>query len=174
MAKIKKGRKPYTSNQIAKVAIALNVRQNAGHGVIAAKLCEHFGWNLPKHSAFKKYFTELPEINGINPLKIAINRKKKPHITEKTVISVNGSDVQSKDFLSTYEWRKLRLQALMKYGSRCQCCGATPQSGAIMNVDHIKPRKTHPELALVLDNLQVLCSECNHGKGNWTDHDFRF
>jgi 5-methylcytosine-specific restriction endonuclease McrA len=53
------------------------------------------------------------------------------------------------------------------------CCGATPQTGAVMNVDHIKPRKTYPELALSVENLQILCGECNHGKGNWNTTDWR-
>lgn len=76
-------------------------------------------------------------------------------------------------FLFSYEWRKLRMQALKKYGAKCQCCGATPETGAVMNVDHIKPRKTNPELALDINNLQVLCHECNHGKGNWDTTDWR-
>ena len=42
-----------------------------------------------------------------------------------------------------------------------------------MNVDHIKPRKKYPELALDKSNLQVLCEECNHGKGNWDETDWR-
>jgi len=82
-------------------------------------------------------------------------------------------NVASNNFLSTYEWRKLRMEALIKYGRKCVCCGATPESGAIMNVDHIKPRKTHPELALDINNLQILCSDCNHGKGNWDSTDWR-
>lgn len=81
--------------------------------------------------------------------------------------------VASTSFLNSYEWRKLRMEALIKYGRKCVCCGATPDSGAVMNVDHIKPRKTHPELALDLNNLQILCSECNHGKGNWDNTDWR-
>lgn len=76
-------------------------------------------------------------------------------------------------FLQSYQWRKARMQALIEHGARCQCCGASPATGAVMNVDHIKPRKTHPELALELSNLQVLCSECNHGKGNWSVRDWR-
>lgn len=82
-------------------------------------------------------------------------------------------NVAHTDFLSSYPWRKLRMEALIKYGRKCACCGATPESGAIMNVDHIKPRKTHPELALDINNLQILCSECNHGKGNWDSTDWR-
>ena len=81
--------------------------------------------------------------------------------------------VGSTDFLRSYEWRKLRMQALKYYGNRCQCCGADPARGAIINVDHIKPRKQFPELALDLINLQVLCEECNHGKGNWDETDWR-
>lgn len=76
-------------------------------------------------------------------------------------------------FLSSYEWRKVRMVALKKYGAVCQCCGATPKTGAVMNVDHIKPRKLFPSLALDVENLQVLCHECNHGKGNWDMTDWR-
>lgn len=80
-----------------------------------------------------------------------------------------GSDA----FLQTYEWRRVRMVALKLHGARCQACGATPSTGAVMNVDHIKPRKLFPDLALSLENLQVLCHECNHGKGNWDVTDWR-
>ena len=76
-------------------------------------------------------------------------------------------------FLQTYEWRRVRMEALKKFGARCQCCGASPETGAVMNVDHIKPRRLFPELALDVRNLQVLCNECNHGKGNWDMTDWR-
>jgi len=91
----------------------------------------------------------------------------------KRVVKVSGIDVTSTEFLSTYEWRKVRMEALKKYGPVCQCCGATPATGAVMNVDHIKPRKLFPSLALDVKNLQILCHECNHGKGNWDQTDWR-
>lgn len=84
-----------------------------------------------------------------------------------------GMDVVSDSFLSTYEWRRVRMMALKKYGARCQCCGASPADGAVMNVDHIKPRRIFPALALDVENLQVLCAPCNHGKGNWDMTDWR-
>ncbi len=70
-------------------------------------------------------------------------------------------------FLRSYEWRRVRMAAIKKYGAKCMCCGASPASGAVIQVDHIKPRRLYPQLALDLDNLQILCAECNHGKGNW-------
>ena len=84
-----------------------------------------------------------------------------------------NSFVATDSFLSTYAWRKVRMEALKKYGPKCMCCGATPADGAVMNVDHIKPRKLWPSLALDVSNLQILCHECNHGKGNWDQTDWR-
>ena len=92
---------------------------------------------------------------------------------KKYVPTVSVASVCSDEFLSTYEWRRVRMEAIKKHGARCQCCGATPATGAVINVDHIKPRKLFPQLALSVDNLQVLCHECNHGKGNWDMTDWR-
>jgi hypothetical protein len=83
------------------------------------------------------------------------------------------SPAASPAFLESYEWRRVRMEALKKYGPKCQCCGATPADGAVMNVDHIKPRKFFPEMALDVNNLQILCNACNHGKGNWDQTDWR-
>lgn len=80
---------------------------------------------------------------------------------------------QTDAFLLSWEWRTLRMKALVKWGPRCQCCGAEREDGVKIHVDHIKPRATHPELALDLDNLQILCEVCNQGKGSWDDTDWR-
>jgi 5-methylcytosine-specific restriction endonuclease McrA len=100
-------------------------------------------------------------------------KKSKALSTKPAPQQVAGIDVTTTEFLSTYEWRKTRMVALKKYGARCQCCGSTPATGAVIHVDHIKPRKLFPHLALDVDNLQVLCHECNHGKGNWDQTDWR-
>lgn len=75
----------------------------------------------------------------------------------------------SDEFLSSYEWRALRMRVLLRCGARCQCCGQSAKDGVVIHVDHIKPRRKYPELALVESNLQVLCEVCNHGKGNWDE-----
>lgn len=83
------------------------------------------------------------------------------------------ANVAGQEFLESYAWRRLRMIALKRFGTKCMCCGACPESGSAVNVDHIKPRKLFPHLALDLGNLQVLCHECNHGKGNWDMTDWR-
>lgn len=82
-------------------------------------------------------------------------------------------DVKSAQFLDSWEWKELRYRVLQLYGRRCMCCGATPKTGATIQVDHIKPRFKYPELALDITNLQVLCYDCNKGKGSWDETDFR-
>lgn len=81
--------------------------------------------------------------------------------------------VNSPEFLQSYHWRRVRMEILKERGARCDACGATRADGVVMNVDHIRPRRTHPELALDKANLQVLCGPCNHGKGSWDDTDWR-
>lgn len=79
----------------------------------------------------------------------------------------------AEDFFRSLKWKQLRYLALVNTGSRCQCCGASASDGVVIHVDHIKPRCTHPELELSLDNLQVLCEDCNVGKGSWDSTDWR-
>lgn len=44
----------------------------------------------------------------------------------------------------------------------CQVCGMKDEE--IMQVDHIKPKSLHPELALDMNNLQTLCPNCHARK----------
>lgn len=76
-------------------------------------------------------------------------------------------------FCSSMKWKQLRYLALKNTDGRCQCCGATAADGVQIHVDHIKPRSKYPDLALSLDNLAVLCSDCNIGKGSWDETDWR-
>jgi len=134
------------------------------------------GMPMPMNIASRQWVRlNLDHIVGKNITEKIKNCKvqsAKPKIPRKPVTAI-GIDVSTTAFLSTFEWRKVRMMALKKYGPRCQCCGATPKDGAVMNVDHIKPRKLFPSLALDVNNLQILCHECNHGKGNWDNTDWR-
>jgi len=132
-------------------------------------ICSKYMEKYPKPSASLSSHT-LPKVQK----KLAIQARNKLKTKNQSVRSKqSGIDVTTAAFLDTYEWRKLRMEALIKYGRKCMCCGATPETGGVMNVDHIKPRKRYPELALKINNLQILCHDCNHGKGNWNETDWR-
>jgi len=76
-------------------------------------------------------------------------------------------------FYRTHEWKVVRYEALKRDGATCQCCGRSARDGFVMNVDHIKPIRKYPKLALELSNLQTLCASCNQGKGGWDRTDWR-
>lgn len=79
---------------------------------------------------------------------------------------------QSDPFYQSDAWRGLRYRVLVQRGRRCQLCGATGLERQY-HVDHIKPRSKYPHLALSMENLQVLCQDCNLGKGAWDETDWR-
>jgi HNH endonuclease len=79
----------------------------------------------------------------------------------------------TEDFYQSREWLSLRYEALKRYGAICQCCGQTRSKDNPIQVDHIKSRYLHPDLALDITNLQILCKRCNMGKGYKDDTDWR-
>lgn len=120
---------------------------------------------VPKGRA-KKVYVDLVTRLGFDlaPAKPAPIPKTPP----KTI-----STLRAQVFYESYEWRKLRYEILLKNGKRCSCCGATPEQGIFLHVDHIKPLRKYWSLRLDPTNLQVLCEVCNHGKGNWDETDHR-
>jgi 5-methylcytosine-specific restriction endonuclease McrA len=109
----------------------------------------------------KKRLKQRSKSNYIPQLKGRITEKEFSHPLLKTK--------EYNQFYSSKEWKQLRYLALLNSDGRCCCCGASAKDGATMNVDHIKPRSRYPELELSLDNLQILCSWCNEGKGGWDE-----
>lgn len=111
------------------------------------------------------------------------------HLKQKINVSVNvdikpvgynqkskkSEEINTDNFYDTWAWKDIRYQALHKCGRRCMSCGASPlkDNKVVLHVDHIKPFRKYPELALDINNLQVLCEDCNMGKGYWDETDFR-
>lgn len=129
---------------------------------------------LGQHRPSKKERKALRAIakaqeNDGKTLPWAPKREKVPY---RSTFVAKQKAATSADFLKSYEWRRLRMVAIQRYGPRCMCCGADASQTRI-HVDHIKPRKLFPQLALDIDNLQILCEACNHGKGNWDTTDWR-
>lgn len=110
--------------------------------------------------------------NGDPRRKARLKQKKRERRRKRKEAAQVSSAVFS-SFLRTPEWKRVRYKALMASNGRCECCGRGPAEGAVLNVDHIKPRHKFPELALDLSNLQVLCGTCNAGKGGWDETDWR-
>lgn len=79
---------------------------------------------------------------------------------------------KKREFLRGKKWRIARYATLMQQGNWCRCCGRRPPD-VILNVDHIQPRSLRPDLAYDFNNLQVLCDDCNAGKGNTDSTDWR-
>lgn len=104
-------------------------------------------------------------------------RKQKKHKSK----APNRAKKKSNGFYSSWEWKKARYDAIKKYAQRCMCCGwrvGDTEYGYLV-VDHIKPRSKFPQLSLDVNNLQILCNDCNMGKSNdsiddWRDMDEHF
>jgi 5-methylcytosine-specific restriction endonuclease McrA len=62
-------------------------------------------------------------------------------------------------FYSTPAWKALRREALRRDGHCCVICRKDVSGWKQSRVDHIKPRKTHPHLALDLANTRTLCTQ---------------
>lgn len=84
-------------------------------------------------------------------------------------IKVKAPTANNNHFYASWEWKTARFAALKRWGADCMCCGSRHR----ITVDHILPIRTHPELRLDQDNLQILCNECNMGKGSHDTTDFR-
>lgn len=158
---------------------------NAKYGGQATTMlhCEAmaFGIPYPLPSGWMKIYGD-DEISSDQSIALqkALRKSDKPS-AEKGLEVLNGAwlvlqntpEVQSRVFLQSKAWKRLRYKALKLHGNNCQCCGASPDTGAVLNVDHILPRRLFPNHALQLENLQVLCSDCNEGKGNWDMTNFK-
>lgn len=59
--------------------------------------------------------------------------------------------------------KSLRFEVLEKYNFKCRACGYGANDGKKLHVDHIIPVSKDGKTEIA--NLQVLCSDCNVGKG---------
>lgn len=83
------------------------------------------------------------------------------------------SEDEIRKFYKTKQWQRLSYQIKLRYGRRCQCCGATPEDGARIITDHIEPIRKNWARRLDESNLQILCDDCNLGKASYDTTDFR-
>lgn len=173
--KSKKVKIKFSQSQMTELSRKLGLLSGGNtptHKMIAETLKRHFSWDgLEYNQILTRYFRDLPEITNVV-------LEKKPRVKQPSTTLPNYSHpllgkTEYKDFFTSTEWKQLRYLALKNNGASCQCCGAKAGNGVQIHVDHIKPRSRFPELELCLDNLQILCGDCNIGKGAWDATDWR-
>lgn len=108
-------------------------------------------------------------------------RKKNPLAEGRAVIEQIKAEAREemrntqgrRDIHNASTWNKLRYLILKRDGGRCCLCGRSAADGVKLHVDHIKPVSIYPDLYYDPDNLQTLCEECNLGKSDLDDTDWR-
>lgn len=164
--------KPATLKQYVQCAMKERIETtfaNGGGWCRMAEICGGGPGFTSKKQATRFLMSRFPHAHEVwAPSNIRPAKKQKPY-TPRVSLGFAATD----EFLLSYEWRRVRMEALKLYGPVCQCCGASKANGVMIHVDHIKPRKLFPQLALDVANLQILCEVCNHGKGNWDMTDWR-
>lgn len=109
----------------------------------------------------------LGKVLTIHHLKLTDRmQKRKVHTVLDYASEMVICNLPASHFYKSPEWRQLRYRVLERKGNVCVACGSSPKDGSKIHVDHIKPRSIYPELALDINNLQVLCEDCNLGKLN--------
>lgn len=134
----------------------------------AARRQKRLEANREKIKAYKAKFGITEELTQTQCAAI-LSRKSGRKVTKKT----KRKQRKEETFYESREWRELRYEALKKYGRQCLCCGGKPPE-VQLHVDHIKPRSKYPELELDINNLQIMCKDCNLGKSNKDEIDYRF
>lgn len=145
--------------------------------VLARMVAEALVIELPRH---------LPKTKAAQTI-IAWVRENRPLLAKTSMdrrcLKAGTSVARSSDerdlFYKSWDWRTVRMAVLKERGRRCECCGATPADKDMAGnpvkicVDHIKPLSRYWHLRLDKTNLQILCDECNQGKGAWDETDWR-
>lgn len=115
--------------------------------------------------------TPKPEKPHYNPNPLVANRIR----LDARFVEQDRRD----NFFKSWDWKALRYDTIKKYGPICMCCGAergqmtANGERVVIQVDHIKPISRYWDLRLDPSNMQVLCHECNKGKSNVDETDFR-
>lgn len=124
----------------------------------------------PLRDALKRYeVLDAPE----EPTRPPAGKQGKKLLAAEKAARASSEEAQNEvlsRFYRSFHWRKVRYEALLLSKG---CCMACKRTNLPLHVDHIKPLRKYWKLRLEIDNLQVLCAECNHGKGNWDETDWR-
>ena len=193
-----KYRKKFHGWQLKKVQLHLGMALNTEMVMLASEIMRRTGQGIfcpDKATARDVIWRFLPTIPRADPVQQKPSARavqtqskwltwepKRPAQTTPATKSLTvceiatgkpAPEILSQKFYNSEEWRRVRYLALRASRGVCELCGVGPTHGHPLHVDHIKPRSKHPELALEISNLQVLCEDCNLGKSNIDEIDWR-
>lgn len=120
-----------------------------------------------------KEFPILVPKDGLSTILNPRQHKPKKIKAVKTKLSHGYSRQKAQQLYLSEEWRALRYEVLREQGGVCQLCGRGRKDGVILHVDHIIPLSKDWSRRLDKNNLQVLCEDCNLGKSNTDEIDWR-
>lgn len=112
--------------------------------------------------------TDPANDKGWNPIPFDADHAVLPDIEEP-----NARQSEIDAFYESWEWKRCRYDFLKDKKRTCQCCGASASDGVRIVVDHVKPIRRFWRLRLDPSNLQILCDDCNMGKGSRDYTDWR-
>lgn len=114
-------------------------------------------------------------IDGSLAPKASKNSKPKMATQSPSCPARERTEASIRDFYASWEWKRLSYETRRARGQRCECCGATPERHGVRIVaDHIKPIRRFWASRLDPANIQVLCDDCNRGKGSHDETDWRY
>ena len=76
-----------------------------------------------------------------------------------------GITHQYKRIRESAKYREWRSKVFLRDKYTCIWCGDS--RGGNLEADHIKPRKTHPELVFEVKNGRTLCKKCHRKTRSW-------
>lgn len=119
--------------------------------------------------AFRE-FLNRPDVCSFS---LPLKSRKPQQAASPKVKAIEDARKRRQEFYLSKDWRYVRYEALKRSRGVCELCGTAPTPGKPLHVDHIKPRSKYPELEFEISNLQILCDDCNLGKGNRDEIDWR-
>jgi 5-methylcytosine-specific restriction endonuclease McrA len=163
------------------VAEGLLGKNDNRNGLSWARLCIL----LEQQAGLRGYTSETPFALRIRTLRAAYKLKLvglgevpmhlRQHVAEfSTDVVKRALRKDKRDFYRSLPWKKLRYAFLSECHARgamyCRACGVLDGP---FQVDHIKPVSAYWDLRLERSNLQLLCADCNWGKLNQDQTDWR-
>jgi 5-methylcytosine-specific restriction endonuclease McrA len=156
--------------QVCKIIILLNVRNGSVTGYPLT--AENETADSRKEGRWEGVTLLLKGEGGNtfrSPFLTTSNPQGSFNMKEQKKTKYNTKYIKADVFFKLKRWHKLKKKVFAIYGYTCMKCGA---NNCELHIDHIKSRMLRPDLQFTLNNLQVLCRQCNidkswHGKKDY-------